>query len=149
MKYSYRVTKYNSHDNKGNLCSNTNEWTSFYDIGTKVSLEDYLIIENEYLNFLIQVCDFSGEKSLKISDLEVNIDDFEFSDHQVITRSQILKVAQSNLREDVWCKLLSEKIEIHFGYDFYMYVICNIKPEEIIKKISTPLNIETFISPYS
>ena len=38
---------------------------------------------------------------------------------------------------------------MHFGYDFYMYVICPLSLDFIKSRINTNLNVEPFESPYS
>lgn len=53
------------------------------------------------------------------------------------------------LREDVWAKLESDILDIHFGYDYYMY-ICSEKRLEKAEKIikEKGLFIENIKSPY-
>lgn len=56
MKYSYRVTKYINYNELGQLYSPADEWTSFYDIGTKVTELDYLKVENRYIKYIVAAC---------------------------------------------------------------------------------------------
>lgn len=148
MKTSFRVIKYLKRDIDGNVFTEPDDWTSFYDVGKKVTLEDYLNVESEYLGVIDGLCKALDVHELVIDGLEKNIDNYFFSDNQIVSNGDILLVAQSALREEIWCKLISEKLEVHFGYDFYMYVVCGLNLSEINEKIKTSLKIEEFYSPY-
>lgn len=52
MKYSYRITKNWQYNQAGFLISPPEEWTAFSDVEQKAlaTMEDYLKVENEYLN---------------------------------------------------------------------------------------------------
>ncbi|VFS59484.1 Uncharacterised protein [Leminorella grimontii] len=67
MKYSYRITKYAQTDELDNLCSSSSEWTSFYDIGCKVTEDEYKKVEGRYIDYILDACNFLGVKSLKNS----------------------------------------------------------------------------------
>lgn len=148
MNYSYRVTKYQKYDTYGNLSSSRDEWTSFFDIDHKVNLEEYLRVENEYIKLILTTCRLSNVSSLKITELEKHSDTLCFTNGQLANPKKIKEISRAVLREEAWCKLVSSQLQIHFGYDFYMYIICSIPPQEIHKTIATSLNIETFDSPY-
>lgn len=155
MKNSFRITKYSNRDHSGNVISEPSDWTSFYDVGEKVTLDDYLKVEGwrlkvegEYLDFIYNLCIFLDVHELLVDNLEINSDKCMFTDNNLVSNGDILLVAKSVLREEVWCKLISEKVEVHFGYDFYMYLICDMTLREINEKIKTSLIVEEFKSPY-
>ncbi|MEQ9889545.1 hypothetical protein [Pectobacterium zantedeschiae] len=147
MKYSYRVAKYRSIDDGGNPHSSPDEWTSFFDVGDKVDIDEYHRVENQYIDFISEACSFFSVNELRLKDLELN-GDVNYSDNQKIKLNFIEGVVKSVLREEVWCKLVSDSIEFHFGYDFYIYFLSRNNPESFIKKLNSPLTVQEYISPY-
>lgn len=148
MANSLRVTKYHNYNIEGNLISSELEWTSYFDVGVKVSIEDYILVENEYINFIISLCDLFSIEYLTISELEIFDEDESFENHDLVTMLELPLVVRDVLRESKWCKLISDDVEIHFGYDFYMYIILSESYDFIKSKINTSLNVEVFKSPY-
>lgn len=148
MKYSYRITKYTQTDNLGNLCSSSNEWISFYDIGNSVTEVEYKKVEEKYIDYILNACNCLGVKSLRIQGLELNIDKYHYVEDSIIQIGELKAVIQSILREYIWCKLISDKCEFHFGYDFYIYFLFNACPKKRIDKIKTELTVQRYNSPY-
>lgn len=153
--YWYRITKYNPKFRGQSGAYQKDEWTSFSDIGRSFngqifSFENYLQIEDAYLaavNFFLKI---SGVHSLTIKDLEKNsppdkngICSVEAAEvfskirnNENIDKKTILNIVQLCLRENIWCKLESKAMFIHFGYDYYMYLgiknkLDNISAEKI------------------
>ena len=60
----------------------------------------------------------------------------------------LVKLLKLILREKIWCKLCSRNCEFHFGYDYYLYCICNKDLYRFFDTSSMILNIEKYISPY-
>ncbi|AOM42689.1 MULTISPECIES: hypothetical protein [Xenorhabdus] len=148
MKYSYRITKYTNINENGDIYSDPDEWTSFFDIGQKVKKDEYERIENQYIDYIINLCNCLGIKSLKIQALEVSVDEISYIEGESIDINQLKNGIKSILREDMWCKLISDTCEFHFGYDFYMYFVSKIDPKECIDKINTLLTVQKYRSPY-
>lgn len=74
----------------------------------------------------------------------------KINNNQYLARSQISDVIRLNLREDTWCRLeYEDKMFVHFGYDYYMYIgsdkVCN-KSIDTIRE--SGLFVEDFKSPY-
>ena len=148
MKYSYRITKYIQTDELGRGHSSPNEWTSFYDVGNKVTESEYKKVEQKYIDYILDACNCLGVKSLKIKGLELNVDKYKYAEGSTIQLGDLKEVIQSILREYIWCKFISNECEFHFGYDFYMYFLCDACPEECIDKIKTELTVQRYKSPY-
>jgi len=150
MLYSYRITKYFESNTNGNLISNKDEWTSFCEVGKKVSLEEYLKVENAYLDVMASACEYLRISKLKVIDLECINGDSSIVNGQFLTIENACELARSILREEVWCKLVSTDIEFHFGYEFYMYFVSNIEFSNFFEKtkFTNILNIQKFKSPY-
>jgi hypothetical protein len=144
MKYSYRITKY---DPLGSECSNS-EWTSFFDIGESVSEEEYLLIETDYIETVIAICQCLGASTLIISSLEINSEGEPYTEGQSIEVDRLAPVLQAILREQIWCKLKSASCEFHFGYDYYMYLISETDAALCFPKEKSKLFFEAFPSPY-
>lgn len=80
-----------------------------------------------------------------------NYDSLALKDGQNINLEKLPFVAKSILRDKCWCKLVNDSMEIHFGYDYIMYVVINkanvnIKP--ILNEYTGMLVIDERMSPY-
>lgn len=152
MKFSYRITKYHKYSNEDKkiLCTSPEEWTSFSDVGKGiVSLNEYTKIESEYICLILKICKLHKIKSLKIKELDNFNNLKQYSNNQKITNEEdLIKLLKLILREKIWCKLCSRNCEFHFGYDYYLYCICNKDLYCFFYTSSTTLNIEKYISPY-
>lgn len=147
MKYSYRVTKYKA-DDLGGLRSLPDEWTSFYDIGSKITEDGYAKIERQYIEYVVDACNCLSVKSLGVQGLEVNANEFQYEEGAIINIADLGGIIQSILREEIWCKLVSRECEFHFGYDFYMYFLCDDCPQICVEQIKTELTVQKYESPY-
>jgi hypothetical protein len=146
----YRITKYNPQNrNEFGHYLDIDEWTEFCEVGSKVSLQEYEIIESNYIVSaidLISNCTFSG---LTIQGLEDYRNNCPHKEGALISLEKLNAVLRSLLRGDYWCKLESQEAFIHIGYDFYMYVGVKISNDETISRIyQRGLYIEKFRSPY-
>lgn len=159
--FSWRITKYNpqNRDERGNyLCAN--EWTSFSDVGTKVSEEEYLRIESKYIN---AITIYMGEMGLNrgyIDALEIWSDGVPNQNAspflskmwvgKCVTLKEIQELAKLTLREVIWCKLsFKKKFFVHFGYDYYMYIGADNECLKARQKVEeSGLYVEDFLSPY-
>ena len=125
-------------------------WNSFFDIGTLASENEYLYIESLYIDLLLDIAREIDVAFFAIEEFE-NYDSLPLKDGQKISLEKLPFVAKSILRDKCWCKLVNDRMEIHFGYDYIMYVVINkanvnIKP--ILNEYSGILVIDERISPY-
>lgn len=120
------------------------DWTAISDIGGTfygkvLTLEDYLEAENQYVQTIAKILQLFNIDSLEVRELEkyfslqsqkkenrLNHDQYQLF-HQIdngllLTGKEIFEVVRFNLREVLWCRLYSPNLQIHFGYDYYMYV---------------------------
>ena len=166
--YYWRVTKYNPiyRDDKGRYTKN--EWTSIGDIGKfyegeELTYDKYVAIEKLYIEAVILAMTEANIEYFKITGLEKRR--YTINDNVSITTTKMFyKSLKDNihvsidditilvkliLREIVWVRLESDILNIHFGYDYYMY-FCSKKrlkkTEKIIKEKG--LFVENFKSPY-
>ena len=125
-------------------------WNSFFDIGTLTSENEYLYIESLYIDLLLEIAREIDVAFFVIAEFE-NYDSFPLKDGQNISLEKLPFVVKAILRDKCWCKLVNDSMEIHFGYDYIMYVVINkvnvnIKP--ILNEYTGMLVIDERISPY-
>ena len=146
----YRVTKYNPEfrDSTGKYLV-SDEWTSFFDIGKSVSIEDYECTEKAYIDTAIEVLQETNCIGLNVVSLEKNAPEKEAEEEDFLKLNALKNIFQSVLREEIWCKFENESHYVHFGYDYYMYIGT---PDECINAREQAklrgLYVEEFKSPY-
>lgn len=133
--YAYRITKYNPcfRDKSGVYLRN--EWTEYSDIGKLfadgiLTMEDYLMIEKRYISCILEIMKKSNVSQLRIVNLERR-DTKIWKDNSMVSMELLPKLLRDCLRNRCWCRLVDERISVHFGYDYYMYVECGLNLESI------------------
>lgn len=168
MKH-YRVTKYNPINRDQNGRYIKDEWISVGEIGriydgVVLTNNEYLRVEQLYVNAIIEIMNCNDISRLKIGYLERY-----GKANQILKPNKNMKrlyrrvrndcyidiydipdYAKMNLRAILWCRLENtEKMYVHFGYDYYMYIGSGIECENSIEKIrSSGLFVEAYTSPY-
>lgn len=158
---SWRITKYNpvKRDADGSYLD-LEEWICFSEVGTKVSMEEYQITEEKYLDAISVFITEMGLNRVYVTALEQWSDEVrnqnanEFLSKiwigKAVTAQEVRELAKFTLRNAIWCKLgFKEQFFVHFGYDYYMYIGASegcLKAKEVVKE--TGLFIEDFKSPY-
>lgn len=163
--FCWRITKYNPQFRNASGNYTKDEWTSFSDIGVscdnkKLSFEDYKAVEDAYIATILLFMDCVNISTMKAVGLEkfdtCSFDSQEavqifhqIANNDIIDKEMVACVSRMALREDLWCKLESDVMYVHFGYDYYMYIgvsaTCNITVNEVEKM---GLFIEPYKSPY-
>ena len=65
--------------------------------------------------------------SFKVESFSCFNDNYRFYDDATLHfEDDILCLVKDCLRKRCWCKLSADNFFIHFGYDYYMYIGCNI-----------------------
>ena len=145
----FRVTKYNPIFRNEDGSYKLDEWTSYSDVGSLVSLEEYLEVESSYINTAINFMKNSDVESLKIVGLEDSDEVSKLKNNETILISNIEKILKSILRDEFWCTLESKNGFIHFGYDYYMYLgVLNFDYSLKQNAEQNNLFVENFESPY-
>ncbi|WP_046181327.1 hypothetical protein [Domibacillus tundrae] len=160
--FSWRVTKYNPLNRHADgSYIDQDEWTSFSEVGTKVSMEDYLNTEKNYINAITAFMEDMQLKSVCLTSLEYWPDETEeydvaefMSKMQIgisLSVQEVKELAKLTLREIIWCKLSYKKqFFVHFGYDYYMYIGTAEKCSTARQKVqSLGLYVEPFVSPHA
>jgi hypothetical protein len=162
-KQYYRVTKYNPQyrDAKGEYVRD--EWISYGDIGTYdqiATFDKYLEIESQYIESIFQFMSCNKIISLQVTDLEkrgklaedINNTQTMIDVYKSIKNGSIFDGVQLDalcrliLRDYIWCKLENaENMQVHFGHDYYMYIISNLMCKDTIEHIEHTSKIETIL----
>ena len=147
LVYSFRITRYATLGSNGARSSPPSEWTGFPDVGRKVTLADYLQVESAYLQAMESACIATGTTALQVRALEGE-GAGDFTDGQWLGLTEALEMARQVLREACWCKLVAERMEVHFGYDYYLYVVAADDILTALQKSAPGLFVERYPSPY-
>jgi len=159
---TYRITKYNPEKrNSLGYYTDDNEWTAISDISNPkydITYDDYIKIEDGYafcVNLLkaeFGATEFIAEnvinvwkeedienykKSGRLRGLEVefNNDVKPVVDGMKIPVEKLEYYCRLCLRDIFQLKLLSPRLQIEFGFDYYMYATCDLIPEKLVKEI--------------
>lgn len=150
--YFYRVSKYNPDKRNKNGDYTLEDWTSFYDIGQlfmnkKLTFQEYEKIESQYIKIVISSMVEIGQNYFVVTELEkyeYNADEIVFGpdedslykdirNNDKVFLKEIPLLMKLQLRDIIWGKLISENLIIHFGYDYYMYIISSKKLTKMTK----------------
>ncbi|MDR1688736.1 MAG: hypothetical protein LBS21_09030, partial [Clostridiales bacterium] len=165
----WRITKYNPENRNTKGVYLGDDWTSFNDVvkssnNSILSFSQYLAVENLYVNTVKEFMKSVNLEQLLIDDLEkkfippndkylitsiIDVNSFYIQlKNGMSLKCVALEVTiRLILREFIWAKLKSTmNLEVHFGYDYYMYIGCSKLPENIR---SCGLFIESRESPYN
>lgn len=144
------------------------DWTAISDIGKvydnkKFTLSDYLLVEEKYCEAVKSMMSEVKTDSLRIKELEKNhhpskseedSDELKkmydlLEEGMPISNCNVPLAVKLILRENIWAKLVSKEIEVHFGYDYYMF-ICSSRPSKksITQITENGLFVEEMESPY-
>ena len=149
----YRISKYNPEfrDQQGRYMKQE-EWTSISDIGKLkdsngniLTIEEYLKVENAYIQTCKKFFELNSVESLKIvnvnfhevvkdsdSPQDVELQNFlnSFAEKQEVNSSEIKSAIQTVLRELGDFQLQSETLAIAAGYDYYLYIASELEFDE-------------------
>ena len=169
MKYCWRITKYDpkKRNSQGWFLEDT--WTSYSDIGKlyqgeKLNYDEYMRIENLYINAIVKFMKCLSISHLQVKCLEnhdrinedssINKAEVMFvnalKENDLLSLEQVKMASKLILREYFWCKLISKhKMFVHFGYDYYMYIGSRSECKDTLEAIrESGLYVENFKSPY-
>lgn len=149
--YYYRVSKYNPKYRNSSGDYILDDWTSYDDIGEtffnkELTLEKYRIIENLFIDVVIFAMKETRQDFLIVSELEkivdnnsvLNVGNESYALYKNIHNDariylkEIPLFMKLQLRELTWGKLVSENLSVHFGYDYYMYLISSKSLNKLI-----------------
>ncbi len=152
--YTYRVCKYNPKYRSKSGVYLKDEWTDYSDIGSEFEGKtfteaEYLTVEQNYIVCITDILNELNIDSLQIQRLEKgNTNTWE--NGQRISKESLVSLIRDCLRNDCWCQLADINFYLHFGYDYYIYVGCELSTTEI-EEICNRNNLycDVRVSPYS
>jgi len=139
--FCYRITKYNPvyRDPQGIYLKD--EWIMFSQIGKVfegevLTLDHYLKAENAYIEAILLFMDCLNITSLCIKKLEQakkptshmlravgGTELFKTIKEDVSADKELIEViTRLILRDQMWCRLKSPEMYVHFGWDYYMFI---------------------------
>ena len=153
--HKYRVTKYDpSYRDSAGAYTRT-EWTSYSDIGRAfdrivLEPEEYLRVEQQYIDTAVGFLREDGIDALRISGLEnskaTSSIPLEGSRISISDSSDLFRAI---LREAFWCRFECDGGFVHFGYDYYMYLGLRTEcPTSVALASTNGLFVDKFRSPY-
>lgn len=120
----WQITKYAPDHDAG-------EWTSISDVGSVcagklLTMDEYLRTEELYLNAVALLARRNQVSAFEIAGMELHRevppDLTIYENGQLIDLKSALVLARHILREELWCQLVSPRMVVRFGYDYYMYI---------------------------
>lgn len=131
------IVKYppEGYDENGVYCRD--EWTDFSDIGKSfngvlLTKEAYMEIENRYIECAVEIMEASKCTYLTIGYVK-NYKNKGCRYKDRVNKELVRDVLRDILRNKVWCVLvnLKHKVQIDFGWDYYMHVICPLEENRL------------------
>ena len=161
-RIKFPITKYNPiyRNEKGHYLKD--EWTSISDIGaiyngTEFTFDEYVKVENLYVNAVFLTLDYLRSKGVKITHIIKLASQKDFKkyksmelvdtfckiekDGELITNRAIIEhLIRLRLREFIVQLELTinskNRTELLFGFDYYMYLKTNQEVEPLLKQIN-------------
>ncbi len=166
--YYYRITKYDPKLRNEKGWYTKDEWTDFSCVGHSFggelcTLENYEYVEALHIDAVLLFMDSMNLDYLKCIGVEKyeTIKDEKVPDELrslykrvkkglCIYKNEMRILLKLILRNYFWCKLEhSDKMFVHFGYEYYMYVGVEKECKEVVDQIEqSGLFVEEFLSPY-
>lgn len=138
------ITKYNPVYRDEDGLYTKDEWIGFFQVGEVINgemltLEDYLQVEEKYIQSAIAFFRFHGCKEIVLNDIEKN-EPFQsglphsgelqlvynsLKNGMPVSVEDLGIIIKLILRDYIWAELFSPEsdlVAVRFGYDFYMYV---------------------------
>ena len=149
----FRISKYNPVYRINGIYTQ-NEWSSCADVGRR--FEDGVLTEQEcretidrYVQCALGMLKTAGVRTLTVSGLEADEEKIRWQNGQMLALNESADAIGDCLCEACWCRLSAENAFVHFGYELYMYIGCNLEADEADEITSAySLFLEKRESPY-
>lgn len=168
----HEIVKYNPKYYDVNGTYKADEWTSISDIGKSYNgkiftLDNYLLVEQRYIDVILLIMSKLNCKYLTIKYLEADKNDvaeqiksskdfirdslliqnlFQLHEGKRIYYKNLHNVIRLSLREYIYIVLFNKqkKLKIEFGYDYYLYVSCNLNSRTLYDLVN---NVGLYLDP--
>lgn len=103
--YNYKITKY-SLENKGKTENIFDEWTSISDIGKKYNgreflYEDYIKVENSYIEAILMFINLNDIKYITIDELEKHTSNKDIYDEYDIQIEDLINTVENRIQINI------------------------------------------------
>lgn len=158
MNYNtiYRISKYDPIFRIKEVYTR-DEWTDYSCIGKsflgkRLTRKEYDMIENRYLSALSDVLEYLSITEMTKGEMEWHRTFYRIVKRAPSTnqRAGILKFAKGCLRNKYWAQMLHPNLRIHFAWDYYMELGCDISimPKEEMYRIVRKNHLHCQVSVY-
>ena len=140
LPFAWRISRYETE-----LRARGTEWESWTDIsdvgksfnGLTLAMEEYLRVENQYVDAAIRIARDATSDPFLIRDLGYQDAEFALREGQPLVPSDMASVVRGNLRGRLDCGLVSADgaCDVSFGYDLYMYVEATTACERAVEEV--------------
>jgi len=166
--FQWRVTKYDPafRNEAGHFTVET--WTFFAQVGkivngVELTLEEYIRTENAYVAAAMIFISESGIQSVRVADIQqpplhtdiqeqikdIPLDPMSIKIGALVTGLDLENLIRLILRDVLWCRLKGDHFNIHFGWDYYMYISSRSPCSPAIDFAhANGLFVEEYVSPY-
>ena len=148
--FYWQITKYDPENRDATGVYLKNEWTDYGEVGRtfdgkKLTFAEYLEVEAKYIQAVLLFMECLDIDSLKVIKLihraryqkKALIDGKKIINDTYCNYEMIVFLVQAVLRNKVGCMLaLDDKMYVHFGWDYYMYIGSSKACKSTIKKNS-------------
>lgn len=123
----YRITKFDPVGRDASGAYTRDDWTSVTDVGSVFGGEilarsEYDRIETLYSDAVTCFANAANVAFLEIAEADGRASNEGFPTGARVAVGNLDTVIRRVLREEMWCKLVSPEMCVHFGFDLYMYV---------------------------
>ena len=130
----YRIVKYNPIYRENGIYQK-DEWTEYSDIGQTFDGElfteqEYLKVEQNYIDCLIDLLNLNKTQILYVRDLEF-FEPIRWSNNQTVLLGDLPNLISDCLRDNCWCRLENGDTFLHFGRDYYVYIGVSIPYDDV------------------
>jgi hypothetical protein len=154
--FEYRVSKYDPSLRDQSGAYRRDDWSAFSDIGRSFdglvfTADEYQRVEDAYVAATVGFWREVGRPALVVRGVENPslAADPPREGSAVDDDERLTGLVRRVLREELWCRLESERCFVHFGRDYYLYVgVANACSESCAFAAAAGLFVETRVSPY-
>lgn len=133
--HEYQISKYNPQYRVDGVYVQ-NEWTSESDIGKVftdgiLTRQKYDAALDRYVACAMDILRNARSDQMIISDIEIYKDDVLWNENEIVKEYRLALVIYDCMHEKCWCRLSNGEIFLHFGYELYMYIGCDIEYDKL------------------
>lgn len=132
--FEYRISKYDPRFRVNGIYTR-GDWSALCDVGKiyngrRLTMGEYTAVISNYANCVMAIADAAQAHEFTVSDVEVYDKKykkiFRLRNGEVVSRQRLRFIIMGCIEERVWCRLSAENAYIHFRYDLYVSIGCEL-----------------------